>query len=65
MGMFLMSFSNMGTIFSIQMKHVYHKGYLNRINLLKPHLLFKAKHDVCIAIMGLLLGGHLPIKGCV
>ena len=23
MGMFLMSFSNMGTIFSVQMKHVY------------------------------------------
>ena len=39
----------------------HHEGYIDRINLLKP----QSKHPVCIAIMGLLFGGHLPIKGYV
>ena len=56
----------MGTIFSIHAYEattycLYHEGYIDRINLLKP----QSKHPVCIAIMGLPFGGHLPIKGYV
>ena len=70
MGMFLMSFSNVGTIFGIKMKqqHVYISYIISDawtgLTVLR-HTCKKAKHPVCIAIMGLLLGGHLPIKGYV
>ena len=63
MGMFLMSFSNMGAIFSIQ--HVYIISDTWTGLSFQSHTLQKANHPVCIAIMDLLLGEHLLSKGYV
>ena len=56
------AFSNVATILKFQMKqhHVISDAWTG--STFQSHTCLKAKHPVCIAIMGLLLGGHLPIK---